>query len=255
MPSVSVDLTTFALLFGAGLLAGTLNAISGGGSLLTLPLLIFLGLPPTLANGTNRVAILVQNLGASWTFARRDLIPRGWLALAVPPALVGVLFGTWAAVRIGDVAFQRALALALVLVAAWTMWRPLRPPEGADVAPPEGRSRHGVRLAFLLVGAYGGFIQAGVGFVVLAVTAAGGLDLVRGNALKALLVLAFTTVALAIFAQQGMVAWTVGLALAAGQLLGALLGVHLQVLKGHAWVRGVVTATIVVFALRLLVTA
>ena len=254
MPHVPVDLATFALLFGVGLVAGTLNAISGGGSLLTLPLLIFLGLPPTVANGTNRVAILIQNVGAGWTFARRDLVPRGWLALAVPPALVGVLVGTWGAVRIGDVAFQRVLAVALVLVASWTLWRPLPAPERADAAPPEGRRRLATALAFFLVGAYGGFIQAGVGFIVLAVTAAGGLDLVRANALKALLVLAFTSVALAIFARQGMVAWPVGLALASGQILGALVGVQLQVLKGHAWVRGVVSVTIVIFAVRLLTT-
>jgi uncharacterized membrane protein YfcA len=107
-------------------------------------------------------------------------------------------------------------------------------------------------LFFFLVGAYGGFIQAGVGFLILAVTTAGGLNLIRGNALKVTLVLAFTPLALAVFTWSGKVDWAMGFALAAGNFLGALAGVRLQILKGHKWVRSVVTVTILLFAVRLL---
>jgi len=107
-------------------------------------------------------------------------------------------------------------------------------------------------LAFVGVGFYGGFIQAGVGFLILATTTLGGLDLVRGNAVKIPLVLAFTVLALGMFALSGKVDWTLGLVLAVGNFLGGQLGVHLTVLKGHRWVRGVVTTAVVVFALRLL---
>ena len=103
------------------------------------------------------------------------------------------------------------------------------------------------------MGFYGGFLQAGVGFVILAVTSAGGLDLVRGNAVKVTLVFCFTPLALALFAWSGKVDWVMGLSLAAGNLIGGLAGVRLQVLKGHGWVRNVVTITIVVFAIRLLI--
>jgi len=253
IPSIVPDaLTTSLLLFLVGLVAGILNVIAGGGSLLTLPVMILLGLPPTVANGTNRVAILIQNVGASWSFHRRKLISKEWVLLAVPPAMVGVVLGTLGAVRIEDLAFQRILAVALVGAAAWSVWRPSSPPEEGDVLPPTGGKRWAFAAGFFLVGVYGGFIQAGVGFIILAVISAGGLDLIRGNALKVTLVLAFTPLALAIFAWSGKVDWGMGLALASGNFLGALLGVRLQVLKGQKWVRNVVTVTIVLFATRLL---
>jgi uncharacterized membrane protein YfcA len=246
------SLTTPVLLFLTGLVAGALNVIAGGGSLLTLPVMIFLGLPPTVANGTNRVAILIQNIGASWSFHRRKLISREWLLLAVPPALVGVVVGTVAAVRIGDLAFQRILAVVLVGAAVWTIWRPVEPPEEGNILPPTGGRRWAFAAAFFIVGLYGGFIQAGVGFVFLAVISIGGLDLIRGNALKVTLILVFTPVALAIFTASGKVNWAMGLALAAGNFTGALAGVRVQIRKGHKWVRNVVTATVVLFAIRLL---
>ncbi len=84
---------TSLILFIVGLIAGTLNVIAGGGSLLSLPVMIFLGLPPTVANGTNRVAILIQNIGAAWSFHQRGLLSREWLLMAIPPALLGALGG------------------------------------------------------------------------------------------------------------------------------------------------------------------
>ena len=243
---------TSLILFLVGLIAGALNVIGGGGSLLSLPVMIFLGLPPTVANGTNRVAILLQNVGAAWSFHQRGLLSREWLLMAVPPALLGALLGTVAAVNIGELAFQRILAVILVVVAAWTLWRPIRLLEEGNAALPTGLRRLAFIAAFFLIGVYGGFIQAGIGFLILAATSVAGFNLIRGNALKVTLVLAFTPLALVLFALNGKVDWAMGFALAAGNFLGGLAGVHLQVLKGHTWVRGVVTATIVVFAMRLL---
>ncbi len=105
--------------------------------------------------------------------------------------------------------------------------------------------------AFFAVGVYGGFIQAGVGFLVLAVTTAAGLDLVRGNAVKVLSVLCWTAAALAVFAADGSVDWRLGVALAAGMLVGGVAGARLTVLKGHRWVKVVVTVTAVLFAVGL----
>jgi hypothetical protein len=243
-------------LFLVGVVAGTLNVIAGGGSMLALPVLIFMGLPPTVANGTNRIAILVQNVGASWSFHRRGLVEWRWLRPFVGPAVLGALVGSVAAVRIGDLAFQRILAVIMVVVAAWTLWRPGQgvgsvSNEGG-VAPPKGARRRLVWLGFFVGGLWGGFIQAGVGFFVLALVAAAGQDLVRGNAVKVSMVALFSPIVLAIFIWSDKVDWSIGIALALGNLLGGLLGVHLQVLKGQRWVRGVVTAVIVVFAIRLL---
>lgn len=243
---------TSLVLFLVGLVAGALNVIGGGGSLLSLPVMIFLGLPPTVANGTNRVAILLQNIGAAWSFHKRGLLSREWLLMAVPPALLGTLVGTVAAVNIGELAFQRILAVVLVVVAAWTLWRPISLLEEGNAALPTGLRRLAFVAAFFLIGIYGGFIQAGIGFLILAATSVAGFNLIRGNALKVTLVLAFTPLALVLFAFNDKVDWAMGFALAAGNFLGGLAGVHLQVLKGHTWVRGVVTATIIVFAIRLL---
>lgn len=241
------------LLFGVGLFAGGINVIAGGGSFLTLPLMIFLGLPPTVANGTNRLAIITQNIGATWSFHRRGLIDRGWFALALWPSVIGAVLGTVAAVRIGDLAFQRVLAVTMVAITAWTLWRPIHAGEGQAGEAPVGMRRALFLGAWFLVGFYGGLVQAGVGFLILAVTSAAGMDLIRGNAIKVALVLGFTPLTLLLFAASGKVDWIMALWLALGNWLGGILGVRLQVLKGHAWVRNVVTVTIIVFAVRLLV--
>jgi len=246
------DFATPLLLAGAGFVAGMLNAIAGGGSLLTLPLLIFVGLPATVANATNRIPIFVGGVGATHSFMRRGLIPARWLRFGLPPSLVGVAVGSWGATVVGDVAFERILAVVLVIAAAWMVWHPVRPPEVGDPELPEGRRRWALRAALFGLGIYSGFIQAGLGFVFLALFAAVGFDLVRANALKVPLVLSFTALSIGLFAFTGLLDWVAGLTVASGQFFGAKLGVHIQVLKGQEWVRNVLTVTIVLFALRLL---
>ena len=240
----------YVVLFGVGCIAGVLNVIAAGGSFLTLPILIFLGLPATVANGTNRVGILLQNVGAVWGFHRYGVLDWRAVRWAAIPCTLGGILGTWAALIVSDAAFQRILALLMVAVTIWTFWIPL----SAEGSAPEGGPRwHVAALAtgFFLAGVYGGFVQAGVGFLLLAGTTLAGLDLVRGNAVKVLSVLVMSTVSLAMFAWEGKIAWAMGLALAAGTVLGGLVGVRLTVLKGHAWIRGVVMATILIFAVKL----
>ena len=238
----------YLLLFAAGGVAGALNVIAGGGSFLTLPVLIFLGLPPGIANATNRVAIFLQNVGAVWSFKRFGVLDTKSLLWAAVPATLGAIPGTWLALVISDRTFQRTLALLMVIITLWTLWSRNEKP----TADASGRSRMlALGAGFFAVGFYGGFIQAGVGFLVLAVTSAAGLDLVRGNAVKVLSILCFTTLSLAIFVWQGRVDWGLGLCLAGGNVLGGLLGARLTVLKGHGWLKNVVTATILVFAVKL----
>ncbi len=245
------DWWKYVSLFGVGVVAGTLNVIAGGGSFLTLPFLIFLGLPPTVANGTNRIAILVQNVGAVWGFHRHRLVEWRLLPAAAVPALLGALGGTWAAIAIGDRAFQRVLAALMAAFAIWMLWDPLRRRAEQGEATELALGRPVIVAGFFAVGVYGGFVQAGVGFLILAVTTLAGLDLVRGNALKVLLVLTYVPVTLLLFGLSGKLAWGMGLALAAGNLLGGLAGVRLTILKGHLWVKRIVTAAIVAFAIKL----
>lgn len=249
---MEISWTDAAALVGVGILAGSLNVLAGGGSFLSLPLLVFLGLPPTVANGTNRIAILLQNAIAVWRFERHGLVDRSWIPLACVPAAAGAVLGTWAAIEIGDEAFRRVLAGLMVVAVLWILWNPLGDRAPGSRRPPAGGARRAALAAiFFAVGAYGGFVQAGIGFLLAAVAIWAGLDLVRGNALKVLVVLALTPLSLALFAWGGKVDWMAGAPLALGNLLGALAGVRLTVLKGHAWIRRFVTVTVLAFALKL----
>lgn len=239
-----------ALLFAVGLVAGIVNVVAGGGSFLTLPVLIFLGLPSTVANGTNRVALLLQNVGAVWGFSRHRVIDWRLTRTVAIPALAGAGIGAWLALQVGGLAFRRILAVLMLAITLWTLADPI----GRDAARRGHRRRISsgcLRVLFLAIGAYGGFIQAGVGFLLLAGTTLAGLDLVRGNAVKVLLVLLWTFVTLAVFGGAGMIDWRAGIAMGLGNLAGSQIGVRLTVLKGHAWVRAFVTVTILLFALRL----
>ena len=243
----------YVLLFSAGCVAGTLNVIAGGGSFLTLPILIFMGLPATVANGTNRVGILLQNVGAVWGFHRYRVLNWKWAVYAAVPATIGAGFGTFAALLVSDLAFRRILSFLMVAITLVTLLSkdPVYDEDGERADNLSPSSIVGLAVAFFFVGLYGGFVQAGVGFLILTATTWSGLDMVRGNAIKVLCVLAFTALSLAIFAWQGKVEWTLGLVLAAGTVLGGQVGVRLTTLKGHRWVKGVVTVTVIVFAIRL----
>lgn len=245
--------TDALLLVAVGLVAGVLNVLAGGGSFLTLPMLIFLGLPPSLANGTNRVGILLQNIGAVWSFRRQGVATHGLAPWVAIPATLGAVLGATLALWLSDRAFQQILAFLMVAVTlASLLWTARGASGGDDPAPPN--------LAVLVSGAfasgvYGGFVQAGVGFLLLAVATWGGLDLVRGNAVKVLAILCLTGQALLIFAWQGRVDWVLGGCLAIGTLGGGILGARLTVLAGNRWLRWVVTVMVVVFAVKLWWTA
>lgn len=252
------DPAAYLILFLAGIVAGTLNVIAGGGSFLTLPILIFLGLPAITANGTNRVGILLQNIGAVWRFHRYKVVSWRSLFWAALPAAGGSILGVWIAFQVGDAAFQRILAALMVILTLWTLWDPVkkRSQRKAGTEPlPEKIGGPFVFAAFFGVGIYGGFVQAGVGFLILAVTTMIGLDLVRGNAVKVLCILVFIVFSLALFAWNGQVEWIPGIALGIGTTVGGQIGAHLTVLKGHSWVRTVVTVTVLVFALKLWLSA
>lgn len=232
----------------AGFVASVVNTVAGGGSFLTLPLLILLGLPAAEANGTNRLGIVFQNVAAVWGFHRARVMdwPTG-LRAALPATAASVL-GAWLSLQVSDREFRRILAFVMLAATLWTIAEPLvaRRRNGARQARP------GFALAvYVLAGFYGGFVQAGVGFLLLAATTLAGLDLLRGNAIKVLVVLLVTVAALILFAWDGKVRWLEGAALAAGSVAGSLVGVRLAVVKGERWLRWAVTAAIVVFAVLL----
>jgi uncharacterized membrane protein YfcA len=241
------DLWSYVLLFVAGIASSILNVMAGGGSFLTLPILIFLGLPTTLANGTNRAGILMQNVGAVWGFHRAGVLEWRWALAASVPAVIGTAIGTWAAFYVSDDLFRRILAVVMVLVTLTTL---LAPEPQLHAAPRSARSWV-VVVGFLIVGLYGGFLQAGAGFLILALTTWSGLDLVRGNAIKVVSVFLLTFLALVIFAANRSVHWPMALALAAGNTLGGFVGVRIALRQGHRWLRAFVSVTVITFAIRL----
>ena len=245
---MSPALGVLALLV-AGFVSSVINTIAGGGSFLTLPLLIFLGLPAAEANGTNRLGIVFQNVAAVWGFHRERVLEwRTGLRAALPATAASVL-GAWLALQVGDREFRRILAFVMLAATLWTIAEPIVS-RANDGAPRRPRPRLALTM-FVVAGLYGGFVQAGVGFLLLAATTLSGLDLVRGNAVKVLVVLLVTAVALALFAWDGKVRWMEGAALAAGSVAGSLVGVRLAVLKGERWLRWAVTVAILGFAVLL----
>ena len=234
-----------------GVLAGFLNVLAGGGSLLTLPLLIFFGLPAATANGTNRIAIFCQNIFAITGFKRQGVFPIRLALLCTPPALIGSYLGANLAITVDEMLFRRLLALVMVIVLLFMIVDPMKRlrQEEKPMTP--------LRLVVLIVsffgiGVYGGFVQAGVGFLLITGLLVHGLDLVRINAVKVLVIFAFTVVALGVFVMHGQVDYVLGLALATGNSVGGWFASHMAVKKGHEWIKRFVIATVFIFALRLL---
>jgi uncharacterized membrane protein YfcA len=235
-----------------GFASGALNVVAGGGSFFTLPLLLFLGLPAADANGTNRVGVLAQNMSGVWGFHQHQVVEWKWGVTVSVPALIGAAIGAWIAIQIPDFAFRRVLSVVMLVMTVGTLLQ--RRWLGARL-PGLRSPRHWTMVAgFFLAGLYGGFIQAGIGFLILALTTIAGMDLVRGNAVKLLCVMLLTLLALAIFGGTGHVNWPLGLALGLGNFLGGLVGVRVAVMRGHKWLEGVITVVIVLCAIWLWAT-
>lgn len=239
------------LLFAVGIVAGILNVLAGGGSLLTLPLLIFMGLPSAVANGTNRIAIFCQNIFAIRGFRKRGVLPLQLALLCTPPALLGSWLGANLAINLDDQVFKRVLALIMIGVLVFTAIDPMKRFRQQEVE--FGVWRKVILIvSFFGVGVYGGFVQAGVGFLVITALLVHGLDLVRINAIKVFVIFAYTFIALGVFIYHGQVNYMLGFALAAGNSIGGMIGPKLAVDKGHDWIKKVVTVTVAAFALKLL---
>jgi uncharacterized protein len=237
------------LLVAGGLVAGVVNTLAGGGSLLTVPLLSFLGLPGTIANGTNRVGILLQNAVASWGFWREGVFELRTALPLVAPVAAGALLGALVISRVDDVVFERAFgALMLVLLVpvlrAGPARRSARPRRALAPAPRA--------LLFFAIGAFGGAFQAGVGILLLYALSAGGIDLVRGNAVKVMLNFCFSLLVLPIFVSAGQVALPEALALGSGYAAGGWLGPRLAVRGGERVIRPVLACAVIALAGRML---
>ena len=241
---------TAILLFLSGVLAGFINIMAGGGSLITIPMLIFLGLPATVANGTNRVAVLIQNIFATAKFKQKGLFYWKTGLILTLPAVLGAVVGSQIAVSISDTLFKRILAVVMVV----TMGLVLINKNKAVERVQEVRIKNYLPfvLAFFLIGIYGGMVQAGVGFFIILVLAmVPGLSLLQINSLKIFIILCYMVPSLFIFFTHDKIHWLYGLILAAGNALGGWLGVVAAVKKGDKLIRIVFAIAVLGMAIKL----
>ncbi len=238
-----------ALLFGTGAAAGIINVMAGGGSMLSVPVLIFLGVDPIIANGTNRVAIAVQNATAVYGFRQQQMSEFDTSLKLAAFALPGALVGAWLGSHVDNAFFQRVLSVVLVLsVIALLMPKPKAP---ATEQLSTWRRVFSYPMMFA-IGVYGGFIQIGVGFIFMAaLQRVLRMSLVRVNMHKVFIILIYTLPALGIYVWMGQVDWMLGLSLAAGMAAGAWIATRLAVRGGEKWIRLVVAVAVVLMAIKL----
>jgi len=145
-----------------GFAAGFVNTLAGSGSLITLPLLIFIGLPANVANGTNRVAIFLESLVGINTFKRNNVLDlRGVFVLGIP-AVVGSVLGAQIAVNLNEQLMRQAIGIIMILMLFIIILRPKRWLHG-ELEQIGGWPNWKQMAVFFFIGIYGGFIQAGVG--------------------------------------------------------------------------------------------
>ena len=234
----------FLALVLSGVLVGFINTLAGGGSIISLSILIMLGLPATVANGTNRVAIALQNLVAVSSFKQqRVLEQRKALYLSIP-AILGSLVGAWVAVDINEAIFEKAIGVIMLVMLVIVLFKPQQYIYGkAEVRKkPVSWSTY---IIFFFIGIYAGFIHMGVGYFLLAgIVLGAGYDLVKANAIKVLIILAYAPFTLAIFYYNNEINWKYGLIMALGNMIGALVASRMAVKKGVVFVKWVIVVVV-----------
>ena len=242
-----MSLLELILLVGTGLVAGVINTLAGGGSLLSVPLLVFLGLPGDLANGTNRIGVAMQGISATWQF-RADGVSgvRAAIPVLVPVAL-GSLVGATAVAQLDARAFERVFGIAMLVLLIPTLRGVRRSGVAGSSWSPLLRWS-----VFFGIGFYGGAIQAGVGLLLVMALSRSGYDLVRANSIKVVVVASLTLVAVPVFVAAGQVMWLPAGFLTLGFACGGVAGARIAVLGGERVIRPVLGLAVVGLAGRML---
>ncbi len=237
------------ILFGVGLIAGFVNVNAGGGSTITLPALIFLGLDAPVANGTNRIGIVIQSLTGSYAFARSDHHQFDMSFKLALLTLPGAIAGALLSVRISNEMFHKILGVVMIgIIISLLLPRAKR----VDPGVPDKKITPKVVAAMLGIGFYGGFIQVGVGFLLMAVLHyVMKFNLVYVNVHKVCIVALYTIPALLVFIVKGDVNWSYGLTLAAGNSLGAYGAARYAVRAGEKWIKGVLILAVLLMSAKL----
>lgn len=236
--------------FGAGLVAGFVDSIAGGGGLITLPVLMSVGVPPQTALGTNKLQATCGSGSAAWHYAQAGTVPLKDCVRGFVLSLAGAVLGTLVVRRVDPSFLRRAIPVLLIAVAIYTL---LKPRLGAEDLRPR-MSRAGFDWTFgLLIGFYDGFFGPGTGtFWTMAFMLGLGFNLTRATGYTKVMNFASNLGSLAFFLLGGDVRWPAGLAMGAGQLLGARMGSRMVIAKGTKFIRPVFLAVVLALTVKLL---
>lgn len=244
-------MTEYLLLILVGLIAGVINTIAGGGSLLTLPFLIFMGLPSNIANGTNRIAILIQNIFSIAGFKSKGVSAYPFSLYIGISALLGSLVGARIAVNIKGDTFNKILAVVMVLVVVLMVLKPKAKLQDVEEKL-TGKYLWLSLIIFFFIGIYGGFIQAGTGlFILLSLSTLNNFSLVKANAAKVMVAFIYTIGAVLVFALNDKISWQHGLVLAIGNSTGAWFASRWSVKKGDNLVKIFLGVMVIFMAIKL----
>jgi len=234
-----------------GIAAGFINVNAGGGSFITLPVLIFTGLPVAVANGTNRIALAAANIIAVRNFKKSGYFDWKLAIFLAVPATIGAVAGSFISINLPDKLYNTLLAIVIIIVILFVIINPSR----FIKAPPAlSKSRKAAGFfIFLALGLYGGVIQAGIGFLLItSLFFLTGYSLMKINSLKVLIVLIYMAFSLAVFIISGNVNWIYALVLSAGNGTGAFLGIRFAIKHGDKWIRIIMIVASLLMALKLL---
>jgi uncharacterized protein len=236
----------------SGVFVGFINTLAGGGTIISLSVFMFLGLPAGIANGTNRVAVILQNLTSISEFRRKKVLDFKKANKLAIPAMLGAIVGAQIASDINEAIFRKAVGVVLIVMMYFILTRPSQWLKGTEALM--GKPVSWIQaVIFFAIGVYGGFVQVGVGYFILAgVVLGAGYDLVKANAIKVWIVLLYTPLALVVFILNDQVRWDYGFIHAIGNIIGAFIASRFAVSWGANFVRWVVIVVIVVFASDLL---
>ena len=228
---------SFPLFVLAGMLVSFINSIAGGGGLVSFTTMIFFGLPASLANGTNRLGVLLGSASSTYTFQKQGHFNWALSLKAAIPAAFGSIVGAWLAVKLPDKLFNPILAVIIVAVVLATIKHQAQKPKSSELTEPYLASTPLALLAYTLVGFYGGFLQIGIGFVIMyTFSRLGRLSIFQINALKTATTFLYSLTSISLFAFSSKIHWPIAISLAIGNVFGGIFGSHWQVKKGEAWV-------------------
>ena len=246
-----MDIFEILLLAFVGLAAGVINTLAGGGSAFTLPVLIFLGLPPSVANGTNRIVIVVQSLIGSLGYKSKGVSTFPFNIYLGISASFGAVIGALIAIDIDDKLFNRILAVVIITIGILIIANNKKLDSNL-IEKINGKYLFFSIIIFFFLGIYGGFLNAGIGIVIMFIlNRFNGLDLVKTNATKVVLITIYSSVALFVFAYNNSIDWEKGLWMALGTIYGAWWASRWSVKKGDKVIKTVMLIMIIIIAIKL----